>query len=637
MITITLSGGQTLRVDPGLTISTIIQQIEKDLSKTAIAALLDGRPVDLSTQVEGDAALTFLTSGDKEGIEILRHSTSHVMAAAVKELFPEVKVAIGPSIENGFYYDFDKPEPFTPEDLKKIEKKMREIISRNHPFERSLMTKAEALEFFDVQGEIYKVEIIKDIPAQTVSIYKSGNFIDLCAGPHVPGTGKIKVFKLLSIAGAYWRGDEKRQMLQRIYGTAFPTQEELDAYLRALDEAAKRDHRKLGRELDLISIHEEEAGPGLIYWHPRGAMMRKIIEDFWKDEHLRRGYSLVSSPHIARVDLWRTSGHWDFYRENMYSPMDIEGQEYVLKPMNCPFHILIYKTHKHSYRELPIRYAELGTVYRYERSGVLHGMLRVRGFTQDDAHIFCTPDQLKDEVWGCVDFALYMMKTFGFHEYEVNLATRPDKFAGSSESWDLAEASLEEALKKNGIPFVRDEGGAVFYGPKIDIKLKDALGRLWQGPTIQFDFNLPGRFDVIYVGPDGKEHNVYMVHRALLGSLERFFGCLIEHYGGAFPLWLAPVQVRVLPITERNVRYAESVQKLLTEKKVRVDLNAKNEKIGAKIREAQLLKVPFMLIVGDEEEKDGTIAVRHFRSGDLGRMHLATLVSRLEDEIASRK
>ncbi|MCD6309472.1 MAG: threonine--tRNA ligase, partial [Candidatus Eremiobacteraeota bacterium] len=512
--------------------------VPEEKQKDIIGAKSNGKPVDLSAPLTCDTTLEFIDVNSPEGLKILRHSTSHVMASAVKRLFPGTKVSIGPSIETGFYYDFDKDTPFVPEDLPIIEAEMKKIIDADEPYIREEMASCDAIKMFEEMGEKYKVELIKDLGVPTVSIYRTGDFIDLCTGPHIPSTSYIKVYKLLNIAGAYWRGSEDNPMLQRIYGTAFVHQDDLEKYLFMLEEAARRDHRKLGKELDLYSMHEA-GGAGLAYWHPRGGRIRRIIEEFWYDEHYKRGYEVVYTPHIARVELWKKSGHFEFFRENMYSPMEVEGQEYMIKPMNCPFHILIYKSKKRSYRELPYRIAEMGTVYRYERSGVLHGLLRVRGFTQDDAHIFCTPEQLKKEMMDCVDLALYMVKTFGFEDYKVNLATCPDNFAGTKEEWEYAESTLSEALKEYGVPFIIDEGGAVFYGPKIDIKLKDALGREWQGPTIQFDFNLPRRFDATYVGPDGKEHLVYMVHRAVLGSMERFFGTLIEHYAGAFPLWLA--------------------------------------------------------------------------------------------------
>ena len=544
-------------------------------------------------------------------LEILRHSAAHVMAEAVQSIFPGAKFGIGPAIENGFYYDFDLSRSLTADDLPLIEAKMNEIIASDVPFVRQEVTKEEARQLFAAQP--YKLELIEDIPDEKVSLYQQGLFVDLCRGPHMGSTGEIKAFKLISVAGAYWRGDEHRSMLQRIYGVAFDTEEALTEHLKKLDEAAKSDHRKLGRELDLFSFHEE-AGPGLVHWHPKGAVIRRVIEDFWKDEHVRRGYDIVYTPHIAKLDLWKTSGHWEFYRENMYSPMEVEGQEYILKPMNCLGHILIYKTGLHSYRELPIRYAELGTVYRYERSGVLHGLSRVRGFTQDDAHIFCRFDQLEDEVVGVLDLARFMMETFGFINYQVFLSTRPEKYAGSLEFWGQATETLRQALARLKIDYSIDPGEGVFYGPKIDIKLEDALGRAWQGPTIQVDFNLPQRFNVTYIGEDGQEHLVAMVHRTVLGAMGRFLASLIEHYGGAFPVWLAPLQVIVIPVADRHLEYAHKLEAELKGVGVRVKVDARSETVNLKIRQAQLNKIPYMLVVGDKEVAASTVSIR-LRSG----------------------
>lgn len=563
-------------------------------------------------------------------LETLRHSASHIMAQAVIELFPGVKLGIGPAIENGFYYDFDMPEQLTPEDLPKIEKKMKEIIKANQKFERIEMSKEEAIKIMEERGEKYKVELLHEIEDEKVSLYKNGDFVDLCRGPHIKSTEQIKAFKLLSIAGAYWHGIETNPVMQRIYGTAFHTQKDLDAYLKNLEEAKKRDHRKLGKELDLFSIHEE-AGTGFVYYHPKGAIIKNIIEEFLKKENAKRGYELVSIPHIAKVDLWNTSGHTNYYRENMYF-MKIDEQDYVIKPMNCPGHILIYKRKLRSYRDLPIRYFELGTVYRYEKSGVLHGLLRVRGFTQDDAHIFCRLEQLEDEILSVLEFVDYVMKVFKF-DYEVNLSTRPEKFAGTIENWDNATAILKKALQDRNIPFEIDPGAGVFYGPKIDIKLKDAIGRTWQGPTIQVDFNLPQRFDLSYMAEDGSKKPPVMVHRAILGSIERFFGALIEHYAGAFPAWLAPVQVTIMPITDRNNDYAEKVAKKLKEHDIRVKTDLRREKIGAKIRIAQLQKVPYMIILGDKEEKDKVISLRSRAKGDVGTVKLAEFISDIRQEI----
>jgi threonyl-tRNA synthetase len=557
------------------------------------------------------------------------------MAEAVKGLFPDARLAIGPAIEEGFYYDFEVSRPFTPEDLEKIEKKMQEIIKRDLPFVREEITKEDAIKLFQKLGEDYKIELINELNDATVSIYRQSDFVDLCRGPHVPSTGKIKAFKLLSTAGAYWRGSEKNKMLQRIYGASFPTKGELDAYLKKLEEIKKRDHRRLGKELDLFSINED-AGGGLILWHPKGAVIRKAIEDFWRDEHYRHGYELVFTPHIARLDLWRTSGHWDFYRENMYSPMMIEDMEYELKPMNCPFHIMIYKSHIRSYRSLPMKFAELGTVYRYERSGVLHGLLRVRGFTQDDAHIFCRPDQLEDEILKILDFTLYVLRTFGFSEYDIYLSTRPEKYVGAVENWERATDALRLALEKRGLKYEVDPGEGVFYGPKIDLKIKDMLGRAWQCTTIQVDFNLPERFEVSYVGEDNKPHQTIMIHRALMGSLERFFGVLIEHYAGAFPVWLSPVQTVVMTITDAQTEYARGIVELLKKDGVRVESDFRSEKIGFKIREAQLMKAPYMLIIGDKEVKAEAVAVRTRKGEDLGQMKTKEFLDKIKKEIAER-
>jgi threonyl-tRNA synthetase len=564
-------------------------------------------------------------------LEVLRHSTSHVMAHAVQELFPGVKLGIGPAIENGFYYDFDLPAQITPEDLPKIEAKMQELVKKEHKFERQEISKQKAIELFEERGEKYKVELLHEIEAEKVTIYKSGNFVDLCRGPHLEHTGHIKAFKLLSVAGAYWHGIETNPMMQRLYGTVFPSQKELDDYLKNLEEAKKRDHRKLGKELDLFSFHEE-AGAGFVYYHPRGATVRMLIEDFLKKENAKRGYEFVVIPHIGKIDLWNTSGHTNYYRENMYF-MKIDEQDYVVKPMNCPGHILIFKRKTRSYRDLPIRYFELGTVYRYEKSGVLHGLLRVRGFTQDDAHIFCREDQLESEILAIIDFISYVMKVFGF-EFKVNLSTRPEKFAGTPESWERATAILEKTLQDRGLPFEIDPGAGVFYGPKIDVKLKDSLGREWQGPTVQVDFNLPQRFDLTYTDDKGQDKTPVMIHRAVLGSLERFLGALIEHYGGAFPTWLAPVQVAILTISDKHHEYAAKVAAQLQEHGVRVEVDGRNEKIGAKIRNAQMQKVPYMLIVGEKEATAGLVAIRHRSRGDLGAKSVSDFLFDLKGEMS---
>jgi len=553
-----------------------------------------------------------MVSGNIEKLEMMRHSASHVMAEAVLSIFPDARFGIGPSIKDGFYYDFDLPRTLSPDDLPVIEKKMQEIIAANQPFIRKEVTREEAEELF--AGQSYKLELIAGIPDEKVSVYQQGSFVDLCRGPHVQSTGEIKAFKLLNIAGAYWRGDETQTMLQRIYGVAFDTREALEEHLKNIEEAGRRDHRKLGRELDLFSLHDE-AGPGLVHWHPKGATIRRIIEDFWKEEHIKRGYDIIYTPHIAKVNLWQTSGHWEFYRDYLYSPMEIDEQLYLLKPMNCLGHILIYKTRLRSYRELPLRYAELGTVYRYERSGVLHGLARVRGFTQDDAHIFCRFDQLEDEVTGVLELTRMMVDTFGFTNYKVLLSTRPEKYAGAVETWDEATDILKRALERSGIDYDIDPGEGVFYGPKIDTKIEDALGRAWQGPTVQVDFNLPQRFDVNYIGEDGQEHLVAMVHRTVLGSMERFLASLIEHYGGAFPVWLAPLQVEIIPVADRHLDYAFELANKLKAERIRVEVDSRSERINLKIRQAQLEKIPYMLIVGDKEAANATVSVR-LRSGE---------------------
>ncbi|MQY66893.1 MAG: threonine--tRNA ligase [Dehalococcoidia bacterium] len=568
-----------------------------------------------------------------DSLETMRHSASHVLAEAVLAMFPDARFGIGPATQDGFYYDFELPRPLTPDDLPVIESKMKELVVADLPFTREELSREDARALFAKQP--YKLELIEEIADDKVGVYRQGSFVDLCRGPHLASTGEIKAFKLVSIAGAYWRGDEHNPMLQRVYGVAFATEDALAEYLKNLEEAARRDHRKLGRELDLFSIHEE-AGPGLVHWHPKGSVIRRVIEDFWKDEHFKRGYDLIYTPHIGKLELWKTSGHWDFYRESMYDPIDVEGQEYVIKPMNCVGHILIYKTSQRSYRELPLRYAELGTVYRYERSGVLHGLSRVRGFTQDDAHIFCRFDQLEDEVAGVLDLALFMVDTFGFSNYSIYLSTRPEKYAGDIKVWEEATDTLAKALERQKLAYEIDPGEGVFYGPKIDIKFEDAVGRGWQGPTIQVDFNLPARFDLNYIGEDGKEHMVAMVHRTVLGSMERFLASLIEHYGGAFPVWLAPVQAVVLPIADRHLEYARKLEAELKKEGIRGVVDARSETVNMKIRQAQLEKVPYMLVVGDREVADGTVSIR-LRSGEQANAQpFADFKKKLKGVIASR-
>ena len=586
-----------------------------------------------------------------EQVYRLRHSTAHVMAEAVLEMFPEGKLAFGPPIENGFYYDFDLSRPLSTEDLVEIEERMKEIIKGDYPFVHRDISVEEAKRMFADQP--YKIDQIEKLASgqededgmagdaqglSEMSIYTHRNFADLCRGPHLDRTGEIpaNAFKLLSVAGAYWRGDEHQPMLQRIYGTVWERSEQLEEYLWQLEEAARRDHRKLGKQLDLYSV-QDAGGPGLICWHPRGARIRRFIEDFWYQEHDRGGYEIVYTPHIGRADLWSISGHLDFYHESMYSPMDVDGQDYYIKPMNCPYQLLIYKSRRRSYRELPLRWAELGTVYRYERSGVLHGLLRVRGFTIDDAHIICRPDQVEDEIVRVYEFSLNMLKAFGFQDFAIYLATRPEKYVGEPEQWSQAQKALERALEAQGLPYKMDEGGGAFYGPKIDIKVKDALGREWQTSTIQFDFNLPARFEMTYVGEDGLEHEPYVVHRALLGSLERFFGTLIEHYGGAFPVWLAPLQVMLVPIADRHNDYAHAVAAQLRAAGLRVEVNDSSDRMQAKIRDAQLQKVPYMLVMGDREMQAGAVAVRLRNGEDLGAQAVVDFIALAQAAIAERR
>ncbi len=563
----------------------------------------------------------------------MRHSAAHVMAEAVQCFFPEAKFGIGPAIENGFYYDFDLPRSLTPEDLAIIENKMKEIIDADLAFVKGELSREAARRLFADQP--YKLELIDELSDTMVTTYKQGSFTDLCRGPHVASTGEIKSFKLTHIAGAYWRGNEKRPMLQRIYAVAFSSQTELEDYLTQQAEAAKRDHRRLGKELDLFSIHEE-IGPGLICWHPKGALIRQIIEDFWREEHIKRGYDIVYTPHIAKLDLWKTSGHWDFYRDYLYSPMEVEGQQYILKPMNCLGHIMIYKSQLRSYRDLPLRYAELGTVYRYERTGVLYGLARVRGFTQDDAHIFCRSDQIEAEVAGVVKLAQFMLSAFGFSDYELLLSTRPEKYAGTIQMWEQATESLEQVLERLKLPYKVDPGEGVFYGPKIDIKLKEALGHSWQGTTIQVDFNLPQRFHVCYIGNDGLEYTATMIHRTILGSMERFLACLIEHYGGAFPLWLAPVQAMIIPIADRHIDCARQIKEKLQQEKIRAQVDDRSERMNLKIREAQLAKIPYMLIVGDKEAASSSVSLRLRNGEDVGLQTLSEAKARIKTAIEAK-
>ncbi len=603
--------------------------------KGVIAVSVNGRLKDLSVEINEDAVVKFLSFDSPEGKEIYRHSSSHLMAQAVKELFPSAQMTIGPAIEDGFYYDFDFERPFTPEDLLKIEERIREIIKRNLSVHRMELSREEAIALFKKRGESYKVALIEEIQNPPISAYSQGEFIDLCTGPHLPSTGAVGEIRLLAIAGAYWRGSEKNKMLQRIYGTSFPTKEQMDAHLKNLEEIKKRDHRKLGKALDLFSVCDE-VGAGLILWHPKGAIIRKTIEDYWRNAHLKAGYELVFTPHLARLDLWKQSGHLDFYKENMYAPVEVEGDPYQIKPMNCPFHIMIYKSRLRSYKELPFRWAELGSVYRYERSGVLHGLMRVRGFTQDDAHLFCRPDQVEAEILKVLDFTTTVLGAFGFSEYEIYLSTRPEKYVGTLDKWAMATAALEGALKQKGLAYQIDPGEGVFYGPKIDMKIKDALGRSWQCTTIQVDFNLPDRFNLTYRGADSQDQQPIMIHRALLGSIERFFGVLIEHYGGAFPTWIAPVQVKILPITEEQSGYADTILHALTEMGIRCELDSRKETIGARIRDAQLMKVPHMVIMGKREMTEQTVSVRNLR-GASATMTLSDFMKKITEEVVYRQ
>jgi threonyl-tRNA synthetase len=650
-----LADGRCVSVPAGEPLLARLPSLGAEAARNAVAAAGNGQILDFMTPVPATGPLTLVAADSSEGLKILRHSTAHLMAAAVQALFPEAKFAIGPSVEEGFYYDMELPRPLVPEDLPVIEAKMRELAAQQLSFDRRELGMDAALAWACESQQPYKVEILEalrdhgtsrapspeprapspkideelageaEAGASQVTFYQTGGFTDLCRGPHVPDTSWLKAFRLTHIAGAYWRGDERRPMLQRIYGTAFPTQEALDQHLARLEEARRRDHRRLGQELELFSV-ADEIGGGLILWHPKGGIIRKLIEDFWRDEHLKHGYDIVYSPHLGRAKLWQTSGHLDFYQEMMYPRMEREGQDFYVKPMNCPFHIMIYQSRVRSYRELPLRYAELGTVYRYERAGVLHGLLRVRGFTQDDAHIFCTPEQMDEEITRTVQFSLFFLRTFGFTDYELYIATRPDKFVGDPATWDTAAEAMKRAVERAGQTYEIDPGGGAFYGPKVDIKVKDALGRPWQCTTVQFDFNMPERFGITYVGEDNRPHRPFMVHRALLGSMERFLGVLIEHYGGAFPFWLAPVQARVLPVADRHQAYAQEVVARLRQDKVRAEVDIRSEKVGFKIREAEMQKIPYILVVGDKETTAGTVSVRLRGGQDRGVMPLVDLL-----------
>lgn len=614
----------------------IAESISPGLARATVTAKVNGKLVDLNHKIAEDAAIELIKFDDDIGREVYWHSTAHLMAQAVQELFPDVKVTIGPAIETGFYYDFDKEVPFTDEDLIRIENKMKELAKEDLQYQREEVSREEAIKKFAAMDETYKVEILQEIPkGETISMYSQGSFTDLCRGPHIIHTGKIKAIKLLKTSGAYWRGDAKNKMLQRIYGVSFPSKKELKKFLHDLEEAKKRDHRRIGKDLDLYSI-SDDIGPGLVLWHPKGAMMRSIIEDYWKKRHFEENYDVVITPHIGKAELWKTSGHLDFYAESMYSPIEVDEQQYYLKPMNCPFHINIYQSRRRSYRELPLKMAEMGTVYRYENSGALHGLMRVRGFTQDDAHIICTPEQLDEEIEKVLKFSIEMLEAFGFENLKIYLSTMPEKAVGEKSNWDKASEALRKALEKNEIEYEVDEGGGAFYGPKIDIKIKDALNRLWQCSTIQFDFNLPERFQMEYIGPDNMPHRPFMVHRALLGSMERFFGTLIEYHAGNFPLWICPVQVKVIPISEHYEDYAKQVKEKLSKAGIRSEVEFKNEKIGYKIREAELQKIPYMFIVGGKEQESGSVSVRKHTVGDMGSFEIKEIITRLQEETEQR-
>ncbi len=631
-IQVKLPDGSIKSYDNPVKVMEVASGISPRLADAAICAELNGKLVDMDHIIQTDTDLILHTFKTDTGKEVYWHSTAHLMAQAVKQLYPDVKVTIGPAIESGFYYDFDRDKPFTDDELLQIEGRMKELSAQDQPYIRTELSKAEAVEIFRSQGEDYKLEILEAIPdTDIISTYKQGDFLDLCRGPHIGSTGKIRAIKLLKTSGAYWRGDEKNKMLQRIYGISFPSNKELNEYLAFLEEAKNRDHRKLAKELDLFSMNDE-VGAGLVLWHPNGAMIRHLIEAYWKEEHLRKGYKLVYTPHMGRSKLWETSGHLGFYSENMYSPMQIDEQDYYIKPMNCPFHIHVYNANHHSYRELPIKLAELGTVYRYERSGVLHGLMRVRGFTQDDAHIICTPEQMDEEVEKLIVFSLDMLKHFGFEKFQIYLSTRPEGSVGEAENWEAATESLRHSLEKLNLEYQVDEGGGAFYGPKIDIKIKDALGRAWQCTTIQFDFNLPERFNMEYIGADNTAHRPYMIHRAVLGSVERFFATLLEYHAGNLPLWLCPTQVMVIPITDSQLEYARKVSDKLQLLGLRTEIDTRGEKIGYKIRDAEMKKIPFMCVIGKNEEAEEKVTLRQHKKGDLGAMSFDEAVKAIRNQ-----
>lgn len=637
-IKIKFPDGKEKEFEKGITPYKIAQSISDRLAEEVLAAKVNGSIIDMQRPIQKDSDIQFLRFDDEEGKHVYWHSSSHLMAHAIKSLYPEAKFGVGPAIENGFYYDFDINKKLDEDDLQKIEKQMELIAKEDHRFERTELSKANAVQFFKKQDDQYKLEILSELDEQSevISIYNEGDFTDLCTGPHLPSAGKIKYVKLLSVSGSYWRGDEHNKQMQRIYGISFPKKKMLDDYIHFLEEAKRRDHRKLGKQLDLFSIHEE-AGAGLIYWHPKGARIRLEIENFWREAHLQNGYELLYSPHMGKSWLWETSGHLGFYKDSMYSGMKIDEQDYYIKPMNCPFHIMIYKSQLRSYRDLPLRWAELGTVYRYEKSGVLHGLLRVRGFTQDDAHIFCTHEQVEEEIRRTLNFARMILGTFGFTEMNFYLATKPEESVGKVELWDKATDSLRNALTAENLKYQVDEGGGAFYGPKIDIKIKDALGREWQLSTIQFDFNMSERFEIKYIGEDGKEHRPFMVHRALLGSIERFFGILIEHFAGDFPLWLAPVQAVVIPVSQHFIEYSREVNDQLIEAGLRTQLDERNEKIGYKIRDWETQKLPYMIIIGEKEQTASNISVRQHKKGDLGAFNLSDFIDKLVNEIKNKE
>ncbi len=633
-VKVKLKDGSIREVEKGISISDIAKQISEGLARVAVGAKLNGENADLTDIIDEDCELNILRFEDEDGKEFLRHTSAHILAQAVKRLYPGTKLAIGPSIKDGFYYDFDSEHVFTPEDLQKIEKEMKKIIKEDLELESFILPRDEAIEFVKEQGEDYKVELIEELGEdEEISFYRQGEFTDLCAGPHVPSTGKVKAIKLLNIAGAYWKGDERNKMLQRIYGTSFTKKSDLKEYLHRLEEAKRRDHRKLGRELDLFSLSEE--GPGFPFFHPKGMVIRNLLEDLWREEHIKRGYEEIKTPVILNEELWRQSGHWDHYKENMYFTK-IDGEDYAIKPMNCPGAILVYNRKRHSYRDLPIRMGELGIVHRHELSGVLHGLMRVRNFTQDDAHLFILPEQIKDEIIGIIDFVDHIYSIFGF-KYHVELSTKPEDAMGTDEEWDTAIDALKAALDERELQYKINEGDGAFYGPKIDFHLEDCIGRTWQCGTIQLDFQMPRRFDITYVGADGENHRPIMLHRVIFGSIERFIGILIEHYAGRFPTWLSPVQVKILPITDKHIEHCLQLEEKMKAEKIRVETDTRNEKVGYKIREAQLSQIPYMLIIGDKEIESGEVSVRSRDKGELGAISVSEFIDNITEEIKEKQ